>query len=71
MITPIVNFPQIVEHFAHFYEPVFSSTLSILRTRLAIEIAATACRRAGFAVVAANLFAVFNPGIADFKWCNT
>jgi len=24
MITPIVNFPQIVEHFAHFYEPVFS-----------------------------------------------
>ena len=24
MTTPIVSFPQIVEHYAHFYEPVFS-----------------------------------------------
>jgi len=24
MTTPIVNIPQIVEHYAHFYEPVFS-----------------------------------------------
>ena len=24
MTTPIINFPQIVEHYAHFYEPVFS-----------------------------------------------